>query len=179
MFTKNWYKAIATSATRIAIPFVNAHNKSFNTGNTVDALAYGTTSNNNYAPVLSRVIKDDITANFSTSGVAFGDGNIAPTIDDITLSGNCIRTLTHTCSVTNTADEDGVTTTALYTLTNTGTEDITISEVGLFAKLSTTSSDTYKYMALVERTLLDEPVTIPAGGVGQITYTIRMNYPAA
>ena len=29
----------------------------------------------------------------------------------------------------------------------------------------------------VERTVLETPVTIPAGGVGQVTYTIRMNYP--
>lgn len=29
----------------------------------------------------------------------------------------------------------------------------------------------------INRTVFDTPVTIAAGGVGQVTYTIRMNYP--
>ena len=35
---------------------------------------------------------------------------------------------------------------------------------------------TYPY--LIERTVLESPITIPAnGGVGQVTYKIRMDYP--
>ena len=61
---------------------------------------------------------------------------------------------------------------AVLTITNNNATDITIGEVGIVYQGSNTA-------ALLERTVLDSPITIPAGGVSQITYTIRMNYPTA
>ena len=79
--------------------------------------------------------------------------------------------------MTVTPDESGLTITALYTITNTGSSAFTIGELGLIAATYTNVSTNSK--CLVERTVLDTPVTIPAGGIGQVEYTITFNYPTA
>lgn len=65
-----------------------------------------------------------------------------------------------------------------FGVTNKAAEAITISEVGLTTKpyyMANGNQYTY-YYALVDRTVLDEPITIPAGQSKQVTYTIRFNY---
>lgn len=117
----------------------------------------------NYAPTLRNIITSG-----DSKGTAFGDGTDEPTLDDYTLSGNFIRTITGTASASSKVDDDGVEITSLFTLTNTGTDPITISEVGRFGGFKG---------YLVERVLLEVPVTIPAGGVGQVTFTTRFDFP--
>lgn len=136
---------------------------------------FGVTSSNYASPCMGRAIfKLPEDATYYYGGVFFGDGDTPPTPDDYALSGNVITTATATAVVTKTVDANGVTITGTYTITNTGTENITIAEVGLFEGFSNSMCD---YM--MERTVLDSPITIPAGGVGQVTYTIRMDYPTA
>ena len=107
---------------------------------------------------------------YSGNCVVLGDGDAAPTLDDCKLSGNVLSTITYNADVTRENEDGGATITALYTITNTGTEDITIKELGM---IYTNGPVMY------ERTVLDSPVTIPVGGIGQVTYTIRLNYPTA
>lgn len=113
----------------------------------------------------------------ASEGVAFGTGDTAPTLDDYTLSGSFITTAN--ASYTRIANfyDEGMTLTRTYTITNTGSADITIKEVAQFARIVSSSSTSSWCYYMVDRTLLDEPVTIPAGGVGQVTYTITMDYP--
>lgn len=111
----------------------------------------------------------------ATGGIVFGDGSAPVTPDDYTLSGNIISGITASCTVSNELVDNVSTTKSIITITNGNDSDITISEVGLMAK--TSLSDNAKYSFLTERTVLDTPVTIPAGGIGQVTYTIRFNYP--
>lgn len=111
-------------------------------------------------------------SNNAASGVYFGTGATAPSYDDYTLSGDIIHTATASTAV-NIADLDnGKAITGKYTITNTGAEEITISEIGLVYAFST-------FRILVERTVLDTPVTIPAGGIGLVEYTITFNLPTA
>lgn len=119
----------------------------------------------------------------STYGVLFGTGNTVATSDDYKLSGDVITGLS-SANVTYTSeavyDDNGVTLTTVYTISNTTGADLTIGEVGLVANFSTKVGQVYAakfYTLLYERTALDSPVTIPADGVGQVTYTICMNYP--
>lgn len=99
----------------------------------------------------------------------FGNGSTPPTEDDIWLSGDRITNIGVSSVVSSTINDDGsVCKTAVFTISNKSTtDDITISEVG--------TCDYITSYVLLDRTLLDEPVTIPAGGVGQITYTINFN----
>ena len=122
-------------------------------------------------------------------GVAFGDGTAEPTVDDVMLCGTQhmgITTSNTTIEKSRTVEGDKLVITAVYTIDNTTEADLTISEVGLFSyttyyTVNGNTASTYKrYLpCAVERTLLDTPITIHAGGVGKVTYTIRMNYPTA
>lgn len=117
----------------------------------------------------------------SGCGIVFGSGNSAPTIDDYKLSGYVVTGFTVSSSSIKESAEDGSMATwgRSYTITNNGETDITIGEIGYFVESRLrTAGNTYKhYFIMTERTALESPITIPAGGVGQITYTIKMNYP--
>lgn len=108
--------------------------------------------------------------------VRFGDGDTPPTRDDYKLSGNVITGFTSTYAKTvSKQDENGFTVTALHTITNNNSNEITIREVGKFSRTQYASGSYTQY--LLDRTVLDTPVTIPAGGIGQVEYTITFNYP--
>lgn len=115
--------------------------------------------------------------NTASPCVCFGDGTTPPSKDDYKLSGNIISTITATVTQNTTSDEGVTVHSAVYNVSNTGSEPITITEIGMFGYWYYNSSGSSTY--LLERTVLDTPVTIPAGGIGQVTYTIRMNYPTA
>lgn len=124
-------------------------------------------------------ITDLITSYGSYAGVLLGDGNVPPTPSDYRLSGNIITGVVMSASTTATSTEDGVEKTVLYTVTNNNSKAITIGEIGYLVSVygMTKSGGTSACNVLVERTALDVPITIEPGGVGQITYTLRMNYP--
>ena len=110
--------------------------------------------------------------NNAAAGVYFGSGNTPPSSDDFTFSGEILHNAEATASVTKETTENGIKLIGKYNITNTGAEAFTIAEIGLVNGFGTKR-------ALFDRTVLDEPVTIPAGGVGQVVYTITFNYPAA
>ena len=187
MFTNNWYKALyscmaemkdnsvqvvdLTGVTRTAKKAFES-NKNFSMNQTVASNGYC------YGPSM-KYLRKRYTG--SESGVILGNGNTPPTLQDYKLSGNLITSYEYSSSVSSLQVEEGIEITATYTITNTGSENMTISEIGMIAPVcsgSTTAADG-SYVNLVERTVLETPVTIPAGGVGQVTYTIRMNYPTA
>lgn len=123
---------------------------------------------------------------YRTSGVAFGNGTAEPTVNDLTLSGDFIHGLVANSNViiTNERQEDdtGCTYTTMYTITNNTGADITVSEVGIFdnyygTKGSASSIKKHVIPYMIERTLLETPVTIPVNGVGQVTYTFRIDSP--
>ena len=149
------------------------------------------TTTGQYVASLLQVMTTSLTSNSMSSapasntgsGIVFGNGTKEVSFDDYALSGDIFTTFTATSGYTFSHDVDGMTVTTTATLTNTGTSDFTVSEVGLYgwqsAYTSQTTSSTTMCRFMVERTVLDTPVTIPAGGIGQVTYTIRMNYPTA
>ena len=111
--------------------------------------------------------------NTDDSGVSFGIGTTPANATDYKLENSLPSTQISVSvpsavsfSRENTYDEYSVT----FGVTNITTATITISEVGLIAAPQTA------YPVLVDRTVLDTPVTIPAGQSKQITYTIRFNY---
>ena len=176
MLLKNWYilralKQLYITESKLATPMVGYN---------------GDTPINFYPhysqPVgyLGGLLLSVLNAASYSQGVLFGDGNAAVTINDHCLSGNVIPLLSANVAVskTNEVSDSGLIVKAKYTITNVASTDITIREVGLM--------EGYRYYnggseaaILVERTVLDTPVTIPAGGIGQVEYTITSNYPTA
>lgn len=117
-------------------------------------------------------------------GFAFGSGTTPVTDDDYTMeslittiSGTTSGPVTYFDSTTNKYH-----TYLQFTLTNTGNESITISEIGRFWQLFTASSvgsQTGSYGTqrgvLVDHVLLDDPVVIAAGESGIVRYEATYN----
>ena len=174
MFTKNWYKALAgvffycyDKDTYIGVEGTNQY---IRTPSSVTRLC----ENNDGSgyPSLHKM-RTGLNGN---GGVVIGTGTKAPAVDDYALDGDVITTYTYSVSLSKKYDGTGAEVTALYTITNTGSKAFTVGEIGLIAELGSYGNPTM-YKALLERTVLDSPITIDPGGVGQITYTLRMNYP--
>lgn len=121
---------------------------------------------------------DTSSANGAKNGVLFGDNATPARYEDTKLLGNLFTngSVSYAQSVNETEDGKYVELTTVYTITNTGDSDFTVAEVGI---VSGGNYANFSRTYLMDRTVLDEPVTIPAGGVGVVTYTIRLNYPTA
>ena len=179
MFTNNWYKTLASAITKNnAKNFVNING--VETGlyskNSIYNIAFGDSTGASESAYIGRLVQ---TYN-GQGGVRLGTGDTPATVNDYKLSGDLITGYNFTVKIEtqNSAESDKIT--ATYTITNTSSSEITIKEVGIVAKMAnTTSVAQIQHMGLLDRTVLDTPVTIPAGGVGQVVYTITFNYPTA
>ena len=126
------------------------------------------------------VIMQYWTASVNMGGVSFGTGTTPADISDYYLESILdpkkigVATPSEVSfSQFDTHEEHSVT----FGITNKTAEAITISEVGLTAvPYYSSSGNSTRKCVLVDRTVLDTPVTIPAGQSKQITYTIRVNY---
>lgn len=174
MFTRNWYKAQAShfSAESQMYKSVGGSEFQINYGYLAKGLSPGYKDGSAFSSSAHTLL----TMMNGYGGAILGTGNTPPTLDDYKLSGNLVTGFSYTSSKKVTFEDNGATIEFLYTITNTTEDSIYIGEIGIISNLNGNSNGE-NYKALLERTVLDSPVTIPAGGVGQITYTIRMNYP--
>ncbi len=177
MFTRNYYKALAMvmSGGTASITYTGVtgadHTRAYDCSNAIKFGAKPSDPDGSHASMA--YIQKSFNSN---GGVVIGTGTTEPTLDDTTLSGDIISTFDYSCVLEEVINDSGLTATATYTITNTGDTAFTIGEIGLIANLrSTVDSDTYK--ALLERTLLGVPITIEPGGVGQVTYVLKLNFP--
>lgn len=101
-------------------------------------------------------------------GVVFGTDGTPATEDDYTFANGFISGIAMTVSKSSGAQDDtGGTGGAIereYVIVNNNSEDITIREIGIWWK-----------GLLLERTVLDNPVTIAPGEAGGIKYSLRYN----
>lgn len=203
MFTRNFWKYQAADAVGKSSEITGNYNIKPNfitVDGTTGKKAYGSYeySGYQYYPTLAYIqnaLKSpkfvDVSANIEETkssaqtkfgyGVFFGSGNAAATIDDVKLSGasvlNCVCSVTKNNSYAS--DGSNFTFSYNYTITNNNDTEIVIGEVGIFFEwcCKTSSTKTTNFFHMCERTALETPITIPAGGVGQVTYTIKMEYP--
>lgn len=92
--------------------------------------------------------------------IAIGDGDTAPTIDDVSLESEITTLLDNRGGVNY--NEYGITYNAI--LTNTTVSDVIIKEYGLYVY-----SGAWK---MLTRTVLDNPITLEAGEVATITINL-------
>lgn len=104
----------------------------------------------------------------NTWGVRLGDGDAAPALSDIQLSGNAITTFSATTAVLNTISDGHISIIATYNINNTGGSPFTIKEYGVFIK------NNYGYSAMIARGLLDSPLTLNAGASGVVTIKLTL-----
>ena len=112
----------------------------------------------------------------SYAGIALGTGTTPPTYEDYKLSGEQITTFSYTRQYINRQEVDGMMeVSARFTVVNTGTKAFTIGETALIGQCASGTSAANKVM--IERTVLDNPITIEPNGAGQVTCTYRVKIP--
>ena len=176
MLTNNYYRCIASALTNKQSPKYTALDGS------TQLLSYSTHGlrfgGDSYGEASMSKVSTNINSSNSV-GAVFGDGNTPPTAEDYKLSGNYITSgFKYTAALSYNFTDADASITATYTITNTSEAPILIKEVGLIAALNEiNTANNIKNNALIDRTVRDTPVTIPAGGIGQVVYTITFNYP--
>lgn len=123
-----------------------------------------------------RVCETTATSEAGTnSGIYFGAGTTPATKDDYKLENLISSGLT----ITNPSyfvEVQGGSGTYIwvsdFVVKNTSDKELRVGEIGLF--LPFRGSSTY-YLTLAERTVLDEPITIPAGATRIIEYKLTFN----
>lgn len=173
MLTKNWYEYFRLYMGTVSVNIANEHGKVVDVnGSQFTPWTYS--SQNSYI-YPSTIYSNPFATKKTANGLHFGDGNTAPTKDDYYLSGNQITTLNRSSQVIeNFFDGDTIGTRFALTVRNTGTSEVTVREMAWVINLQ--ASNASKYFML-DRTVLDEPVTIAAGDYAVIRYTISFTMP--
>lgn len=180
MLTKNFVKMLfAMWNGRVAKKEVIVHTlDDFETSVTIwSSSSSSYTQSVSYEDIMCTIygnIKDIIispTSSGLSRAFAFGTGNTAPRFDDYTMAGDLITTLVIDA---NKASEtiDGNKTKYVQNLTvrNTGTNTVTIKEVGRVYGATYTN---YKYV-LLDRVVLDAPLTLAPEESGVIRLTVNL-----
>ena len=184
MFLKNYYIALSYAAREVSEQYIEGNTPVHVGGNAVPAGTFGKAYENIlfYArnidrtkPSMSNVLYQ-LGTGTDGGGVAFGDGDTAPTLDDYTLSGSVVSGISVSPAVSREFADGKMVYKGVYTITNTSDTAKTIKEIGLFCTVTT---EYPRYQMCVERTVLDEPVTIEAGGIGMVEYIIYVEIPTA
>ena len=110
-------------------------------------------------------------------GIWLGNGTTTPTEEDYNMQNQITSGISCSTSKTNGVDENGnAFSRYIITVTNTSSSAKTISEIafaqGIPAASSPTGSVSWECIML-DHTLLDSPVTIAAGDVAVIEYTLK------
>ena len=117
-------------------------------------------------------------------GLCVGSGNTAATEDDYTLEQAITSGLSASSpSATPSLDSSGNPQLEIvFTLTNTTSSDIVVKEIGYVQKLYVASqqggSSATTENCLLDRTVLETPVTIPANGYAAMKYTLKTIMPS-
>lgn len=171
MLTKNFYHAMMAIFSRI--PLDGGYVK-----------PDGTVSNVHpgYSSSILSSMYDLIIADIPTStpvGVRIGSGVTPATADDYTLESVIASNMSVTkpSKVSVTRENDFVAVYATYSVTNIGSTPIDISEIGLFSDGYYANSSSSHTPILMDRTVLESPITVNPGESKPLTYTIRFNYP--
>ena len=109
-----------------------------------------------------------------TYGIRMGSGTRAPALTDINLESPIVSGLSiiNNPVLSRVAFSDHVEYPISFVVRNKTSEDITVSELGMFIRADNSNAG-----ILLDRTVLDVPVVIPAGERRMITYTFVFNDP--
>lgn len=177
MFTNN-YKRLCDARFFSSNKSIKLYNGS-NVSASPSALLYADIGYRIYAAKYIDTLTPESTSADTYAGVAFGTGTTPASAEDYTLENQVPSgslSFTNSSTYTTTEDEDGRwNISATFVVKNNTESDIAISEIGYFGSIQYGQTSTYspKYVpCLMERTVLAEPITIPAGQAKVITYKV-------
>ena len=187
MFTRNYYNGLASIYRKFGSTDLSCVDSSGVSGQLyVSKILSGSlypslTSGDSYSFV--KLHTDSLTTSVTSSnyeklaGIYLGTGTTEPTVDNYKLSGTQITAFSVLSTVFTTNVIDNVQTFEMrYVIRNTGETEFTIGEIAYFGCVQIGSSSTYKRV-LLERTVLDEPLTVSAGTTAEILYKWNITLP--
>ena len=109
-------------------------------------------------------------------GVYFGTGSTPASLADYTLESPITKGRAFAGGLEGAgAYKDGkAEVTGRYIVTNTSGADINIWEIGCFVPVQMSTNSSYQ-VVMMERTVLTEPITLPAGEAKMVTYKVVFN----
>lgn len=167
MLTKNFYSYTMTMGTGMPISngYVDYQGNPMNAYPVPDVVPFS---------ALYNLTDEDTETSF---GVMIGSGSALVTPEDYHLEAP-ITTGFAVVKPNNgviSNEEACVKWSATYAITNTGTEPMTVCEIGLFGRCGDSLSTSKR--GLFDRTVLEAPIVIQPGHSKQVTYTLCLNYP--
>lgn len=124
-------------------------------------------------------LKSGRCSSVNSYGVYFGTDSTPATENDYTLGAPITSGLSITNPTNYARSEDAaagtVTYSVIFTVTNTSGEDINIYEIGWVTDHTQGNNSNTFYM-LLDRTVLDEPINLPAGATKFITYELTFRW---
>ena len=171
MLTKNFYNFMMAHLTNVQIENGYVH-----IDGTVSAAKRVSSVSGYLWNKMNNFAIGSIPTSYAAAGVRIGTGVTPATADDYTLESVITSGLTYVNpgSVAVTKENGFVAVYATYTVTNTDTTAVSISEIGLFCGPEAMAS---VKPILMDRTVLEYPIVVNPGEAKPITYTIRFNYP--
>lgn len=123
---------------------------------------------------------DSLTTSNNSAGIQVGRGNTPATEDDYKLESIITSGISGSVSRSCGADEnDNPYIIFNVTINNTSSNEITINEIGMVQTVQCTdtkgSTNYSSSRFLIDRTVLDEPIIIPAGSSKAIVYKFLAN----
>lgn len=173
MLTKNFYNYMMARASKMTV----TNGLLLPDGTVQNAGYYSSISSEVLLDIIDTLKKPSNTT-ITTNGVFIGTGVTPATAADSGLESYLMSgfSMANPSAPAISAETDHVSISATYSITNTGDTALAISEIGLFGNVYTGSGPSTT-VVLLDRTVLEEPITINPGISKMLTYTIRFNYP--
>lgn len=167
MLTNNYYKSLQCCMTGKSVSGVTT-----TSGDTNSAYPSSYCFGEFFSPFLADYMKKVVTST-NSKGVAFGTGTTAPSRNDYWLSGDLITTISVVAAtITSSVSNEAYNYNCALTISNTGDADISIGEVALVGYVYKSSNS--PLYAMLDRLVLDTPLTLAAGEQGVITYNFNL-----
>lgn len=136
-----------------------------------------------WCKALVALVESTNICNTNYSGLYFGSGSTPASKKDYKLENMITSGLTITNPSSLAWSEDGkgkYEAFADFIVRNITKNEITISEIGVFSPIGSTANTTFSnnvnvHQILMERTVLDEPITIAPGESKLVTYKLTFN----
>ena len=140
------------------------------------SMPYASNTNGRYYPAVGH-INSAVRAE-TIPGIMVGTGSAQPTGNDYRLQSPILDNGSESNLITFSLDaNNNPEATILVPFTNTSSDSVTIREIGYVenVRCSASSGGTSSsyHRILLDRTLLDAPLTVPAGGTATITYVLK------
>jgi hypothetical protein len=166
MLTKNWYYQLKTYHSNIVIQSVLR-----DTSGSIRNSGYYS----NYTSGTMFYPSNSFTTGTTSAGIVIGSGTTPATINDYKLESQITSNIS--VSVVKNSD-DNYNRSLTLTVSNLNNSPLTIGEIGTVCN-AYIGAESGSCACLMDRTVLDEPITIPANGVGKVTYTTGFEIPVA